>query len=243
MPNSHAFADSGVPLSALRAPSPGGTREKQLMPIWLFYGGTFDPVHNGHLAIARAARERLDCPVHLMPAADPPHRPAPGASADDRVRMLELAIAGEPGFSVDRRELDRSGPSYTVDTLRQLRRKIGSRSSLALLIGADSFLSLPQWQEWQVLLEIAHLVVAERLGSGLDAALPDQLAAAVAGRWATHPGELQQIPAGRVLRLRQPLFPISASEIRQRLAERTQWDELLPPAVAEYIRQRGLYQH
>jgi len=211
--------------------------------MWLLYGGTFDPVHHGHLAIARAARDRLDCQVHLMPAADPPHRPAPGASADDRVRMLELAIADEPGFSVDRRELDRSGPSFTVETLRELRREIGSTPSVALLIGADSFLSLPQWQEWQAVFELAHLVIAERAESVLDAPLPEPLAGAVAGRWADQPGELQQPPAGRVLRLHQPLFPISASEIRQRLAERMQWDDLLPPAVAEYIRQRGLYLH
>jgi len=209
----------------------------------LLYGGTFDPVHHGHLAIARAARDRLDCAVRLMPAADPPHRPAPGASAEDRVRMLELAIADEPGFSVDRRELDRSGPSFTVETLRELRREIGSTPSVALLIGADSFLSLPQWQEWRALFGLAHLVIAERPDHRLDAALPEQLAEAVAGRWADHPSELQQIPAGRVLRLHQSLFPISASEIRRRLAERAQWDELLPPRVAGYIRERGLYQH
>jgi len=211
--------------------------------MWLLYGGTFDPVHHGHLAIARAARDRLDCQVRLMPAADPPHRPAPGASADERVRMLELAIAGEPGFSVDRRELDRSGPSFTVDTLRELRREIGSGLPIALLIGADSFLSLPQWQEWRALLDLAHLVVAERPDNSLDAALPELLAEAVAGCWVDHPDRLHSAPAGRVLRLHQPLFPISASEIRQRLADRAQWDELLPPAVAEYIRQRGLYLH
>jgi len=213
------------------------------MALWLLYGGTFDPVHHGHLAIAHAARERLGCQVRWMPAADPPHRPAPGASAEERVRMLELAIAGEPGFSVDRRELERSGPSYTVETLRQLRRKVGAQSAVALLIGADNFLGLPQWREWQALLGLAHLVVAERPGSGLDAALPEVLDKAIAGRWADDPDELRNAPAGRVLRLEQPLYPVSASQIRQRLAGHAQWQELLPAAVAGYIRQRGLYQH
>jgi len=211
--------------------------------LLLLYGGTFDPVHNGHLAIARAARDRLDCPVRVMPAADPPHRPAPGACADDRLRMLELAIAGEPGLSVDRRELDLAGPSYTVETLCQLRREIGIEAPVALLLGADSFLSLPKWQQWRALFELAHLIVAERPGSGLDEALPVQLAEVVAGRWADGPGALQRTPAGRVLRLNQPLFPISASEVRLRLAEGANWEALLPPAVAAYIRQRGLYRH
>jgi len=213
------------------------------MPMQLLYGGTFDPVHNGHLAIARAARDKLGCPVHLMPAADPPHRPAPGACANDRLKMLELAIAGEPGLGVERRELDLPGPSYTVETLRQLRRDIGAEAPVALLLGADSFLSLPQWQEWRALFDLAHLVVAERPERHLDAGLPAPLRAMLAGRWVDKPGELQRTPAGRVLRLHQPLNPVSASEIRQRLADKTQWDELLPPAVADHIRQRGLYRH
>jgi len=209
----------------------------------LVYGGTFDPVHNGHLAIARVARDYLGCPVRLMPAAVPPHRPTPVAGFDDRLRMLELAVADEPGFSVDRRELEQEGPSYTVQTLRQLRLETGSQTPLALLLGADSFLGLPQWREWRALPGLAHLVVAERAESILDVALPDTLAEVMAGRWADHPGELQQTPAGRVLRLRQPLAPVSASEIRQRLADRTYRDEGLPPAVADYIRARALYLH
>jgi len=210
------------------------------MTIWLLYGGTFDPVHNGHLAIARAARERLGCPVHLMPSAAPPHRAAPGASVDERVQMLELAISGESGLSVDRRELHRLGPSYTVETLRELRHEIGARTPIALLVGADSFLTLPQWREWQALFDLAHLVVAERSEMTLTS-LPSQLAEVVAGRWSNHPDELRQTAVGRILRLHQPLFPVSASEIRQRLADRMQWEVLLPPAVAGYIRQRGLY--
>jgi len=211
--------------------------------VLLLYGGTFDPVHNGHLAIARAARERLRCEVHLMPAADPPHRPAPCACAGERLKMLELAIAGEPGFCVDRRELDLPGPNYSVETLRQLRREIGMQTPIALLLGADSFLSLPQWQEWRALFGLAHLVVAERAESGLEMALPGPLAEALVGRWVDDPDELQRTASGYVVRLHQPLNPISASEVRRRLVEGEHWDELLPPAVAAYIRQRGLYRH
>ncbi|MET0718340.1 MAG: nicotinate-nicotinamide nucleotide adenylyltransferase, partial [Pseudoxanthomonas sp.] len=91
----------------------------------LFYGGTFDPVHNGHLAIARAARDELDCTVRLMPAADPPHRAPPGADARQRAEMLDLAVIDERGLQVDRRELLRDGPSYTIATLRELRGEYG----------------------------------------------------------------------------------------------------------------------
>jgi len=210
--------------------------------LHLLYGGTFDPVHHGHLAIARAARDFMQCEVWLMPAADPPHRPPPGAGAGERLRMLELAIADEPGLRADRRELDRPGPSYTVETLRELRQALGPKLPLALLLGADSFLGLPDWHEWQHLFAFAHLVVAERPGSPLDDALSETLTKATCGRWTSDPDDLRETPAGRVLRLQQPLCSISASVVRRRLAEDAQWEELLPAAVASHIRQQGLYQ-
>jgi len=207
----------------------------------LLYGGTFDPVHNGHLAIARVARDVLDCQVHLMPAADPPHRSAPGADAQARVRMLELALGNEPGLCVDRRELARAGTSYTVETLRQVRAEVGTQQPVALLLGADSFLSLPQWREWRELFALAHLVIAERPQSQLDVDMPEALRRVLTGRWVLNAAALQMAPCGHVLRLNQPLFPVSASDIRQRLADKAQWEELLPAAVAGYIREHRLY--
>ncbi|KAB8190475.1 nicotinate-nucleotide adenylyltransferase [Lysobacter maris] len=211
------------------------------MDLWLIYGGTFDPIHNGHLAIARAARDALGTPVRLMPAADPPHRPPPGADALQRARMLDIAVAGEPGLRVDRRELERDGRSWTADTLRALREEIGPRRPVALLVGADSFLGLPSWKQWRELFELAHFVVAERPGSPIDGALPEQLAEAVAGRWAEAPSALEQAPAGRIWRLRQPLSDTSASGIRRRMREGGDWRGDLPPAVAAYIERHGLY--
>jgi len=204
--------------------------------VKLIYGGTFDPVHHGHLAIARAVRERLDCPVALLPAADPPHRPPPGASAAARAQMLALAIQGEPGLSLDQRELHRDGPSYTVDTLRALRRE----QPLVLVLGADSFLSLPQWREWQALFTLAHLLIAERQHCDL-AALPDALTQATATRWTQDAAHLRATPAGRILRLEQPLHPASATEVRRRLASGADWAALLPAAVAAHIRAQRLY--
>lgn len=211
------------------------------MPLRVFYGGTFDPVHNGHLAIARAARDALATTVWMMPAADPPHRSVPGASAEHRAAMLDLAVQGQGGLRVDRRELTRDGPSYTIDTIRELRARHGDAAALAFVVGADSFLGLPQWKEWTDLLEAAHWVVAERPGSPLDEYLPPELARVAAGRWTVDPMRLQQTPGGCVLRLRQPLNEISATQIRRRIAAGETWHHLLPPAVAEYIVAHGLY--
>lgn len=213
----------------------------------LYYGGTFDPVHEGHLAIARAARDELGVDVRFVPAADPPHRAPTGAGAEQRGRMLELAVAGEHGLRVDRRELLRAGvdpsrPSYTVDTLRELREQYGLRAPLAWLLGADSLASLSMWHEWTDILALAHIVVADRAGSPLDPRdLEPVLAKALEGRWTDDPGDLATFPAGRVLRLRQPLQPESASEVRRRIANGGDWRALLPHAVADWIVAHGLY--
>lgn len=208
--------------------------------LHVFYGGTFDPVHAGHLAIARAARDVLATSVHVMPAADPPHRPPPGASARDRVVMLELALAGEAGLRLDLRELARSGPSYSVDTLRAIRADLGDAAAVALLVGADSFLGLPGWHRWRELFELAHFVVAGRPGSLLASAAPE-LVEATAARWTGDADALRQAPAGRLFALRQPLHVHSATAVRRLIAEGRPWRHLLPPAVADYIRARGLY--
>ncbi len=213
------------------------SRASATPPLRVFYGGTFDPIHDGHLAIARAARDSLRAEVGLMPAADPPHRAPPGASAEHRARMLDLAVAGERGLHVDRRELRRQGRSYTVDTLREVRAELGPDAPLALLVGADSFLDLPQWHQWQALFDLAHFVVAERPGSPLAA----ERIAFAAGRETDEVQVLGQAPAGRVFRLRQPLQAESASQVRERIAAGQPWQALVPPAVAGYIQRHGLY--
>ena len=211
------------------------------MTLRVFYGGTFDPVHQGHIEIARAARDALETIIALMPAADPPHRDPPGANAQQRAAMLELAIAGEPGLQVDRRELQREGRSWTIDTVRGLRAELGADASIALLVGADSFIGLPGWKHWRALLDLVHFVVAERLGSPLDADLPASLAEAVAMRWVRSPRALYAATGGHVLRLQQPLQPHSATDLRRRIAAGQPWRHLLPEAVAGYIEERGLY--
>lgn len=211
------------------------------LPLQVLYGGTFDPVHNGHLAVARHARDALEAQVHLMPAADPPHKGPTHADARQRAEMLALAIGEERGLSVDLRELRREGPSYTIDTLRGLREEIGAAAPLALLVGADSFLALPTWRAWRELFDYAHFVVAERPGNGIARDLPEALARAVEGRWADSGAQLLRTAAGRILLLEQPLHPESASEIRRRIRAGEPWRDQVPPPVAAYIEDNGLY--
>lgn len=212
----------------------------------LYYGGTFDPVHLGHLAIARAARDELQVSVRLLPSADPPHRAAPGATAVQRCEMLQLALADEPGLQLDRLELERAArtpgvPSYTFDTLSGLRAEVGPECPLAWLVGADSLLSLATWHRWRELLDLAHFIVAERPGSPLPEVVVGELGQALQGRWTDRGQDLAAAAAGRVLRLHQPLRGESASAVRTQIARGGAGRDLLPPAVADYIAANGLY--
>ncbi|KFN41402.1 nicotinate-nucleotide adenylyltransferase [Arenimonas oryziterrae] len=212
------------------------------MSLRILYGGTFDPIHLGHLAVAAAARDALDAKVYFLPAGDPPHRPPTGASAEQRVRMIALAIAEQPGFLLDRRELERSGPSYTVDTLRELRAQLGPDEPLAWLVGDDAFSGLSSWHDWRSLFDLAHFVVAVRPGYALDN-LPENLAQACDGRWESDPSALSGQPGGRLFRLAMPPHPASASGIRRSLAGGRGDRGWLAPAVALYIHKLGLYQN
>ncbi len=216
----------------------------QADPVALL-GGTFDPVHLGHLGLADDARRALGVPeVRLVPAGDPPHRAAPGASAAHRLAMLRLAIERHPGLAIDERELERPGKSYTALTLDELRAEDAKRP-IVLILGADAFRGLPTWHRWRELIGLAHIAVAARPGDPFDAGLPDALLPLWRDRRAASAGELLASPAGRILVV--PIVPrdISASAIRASLArggadaERAR--ALLPPAVWDYIAERRLY--
>jgi nicotinate-nucleotide adenylyltransferase len=209
------------------------------------YGGTFDPVHKGHLAIASAVADALAEPVWMLPAADPPHRPPPGASAEQRALMLDLAIACDGRLRVDRRELRRQGPSYTVDTLRELRRECGPHTPIVWVLGIDALHQLDTWHHWRELFEHAHLLGVERPGAPVGADWLHENAPAVAAeleRRRCEPAGLLAQPAGRFAELAiQPLRPESGTEVRSRIAGGGDWQALVPPAVACFIRQQGLY--
>jgi len=213
-------------------------------PLGIF-GGTFDPIHFGHLRLAEEAAEACALgEVRFVPAALPNLREAPRTPAMHRLAMVRLAVAGNPRLAVDGRELEREGMSYTVDTLDALRAQTGPARSLCLLLGADAFLRLPQWSRWQRLLDLAHVVVATRPGHALETRLAEA-DSVLGGVWrerrAGSAAELGAQPAGRVFRIDIPLLDISASGIRERLARGASVRYLLPRAVIEYIEVHRLY--
>jgi len=202
-------------------------------------GGAFDPVHKGHIELARklaAAAEISE--VRFVIAARPPHRGALTAGASLRRRMLEAAIADIPGYAVEDCELEPSGPRYTVDTLSLLRRRYPSRP-LCWMMGFDSFAGLPQWRDWRTLFDLAHFVVGARIGytDGLSAALEREIAA----RSAAHARELRTIRSGRILMCAQPVAAISASRVRKAARAGRLESDLIPAPVARIIRESGAY--
>ena len=192
-------------------------------------GGTFDPVHIAHLRVAWEAAEALDAEVRLLPAQVPPHRPAPVADAAQRVRMLQLALAGQSRLTLDKRELDRPGPSYTVDTLRAMREEFGAERPLILLLGADAFAGLPTWSRWRELFTLAHIAVLTRPGHVAN--WPEELIVTAASRRVDTAAHLHAAAAGQVLELAVTPLEISASQVRALLADGRTPRWLVPEAL------------
>jgi nicotinate-nucleotide adenylyltransferase len=196
------------------------------------FGGTFDPIHIGHLAIAEDAREQLGLSrVVFIPAAAPALRPGPPAApAEDRARMVELAIAGNPFFAIDRLELSRPGPSYTVDTVAQLVRRAraaGEPTDFTFLVSAEQLTRLPEWHEPSRLLSLCRIAAVPRPGAPMPSA---------AWLEAAFPGQ-----ADRIVILDGPLLAISGTVIRERLASGRSVRYLVPDAVLDDIRDHGRY--
>ncbi|HWU75740.1 MAG TPA: nicotinate-nucleotide adenylyltransferase [Rhodanobacter sp.] len=185
-----------------------------MKPLAIF-GGTFDPIHLGHLCVAWEAAELLDADVLMMPSGVPPHRPPPMASAQQRLAMLRVALRDQSRLVLDARELERGGPSYTVDTMKELRAEYSERP-LVLLLGADAFAGLPGWHGWRQLFELAHIGVLSRPGE--QAPLPDELQREIADRRVNDPAALLATPAGRVIALAVTPLEISATRVRELLA-------------------------
>ncbi|MDQ6917026.1 MAG: nicotinate-nucleotide adenylyltransferase [Pseudomonadota bacterium] len=209
-------------------------------------GGTFDPIHYGHLRLAAEVAAALElAEVRLIPAGIPPHRPPPVASGADRLAMAELGCAEFPRLVADGREVGRAGPSYTVVTLQSLHDEDVTRP-LALIIGSDAFAGLTTWHRWEQIFTLAHLVVVERPGAP---ALPDAAPAPLQEQWhrrmATDPSRISRQLAGAIVRQSVTPQPISATQIRAALAEgaagRAQVRGLLPSAVLAYIDRNQLY--
>lgn len=214
-------------------------------------GGSFNPIHNGHLAVAIQARERLCLDLILfIPSGEPPHkRNGSLAPAKDRYEMVRLAIADNPGFAISDVEVRRKGKSYSIDTIREIRRRVEPSTELYFLIGLDAFLEFPSWKEPRTLLETCRFVVISRPGRSFQSLANLPILPPL------DPQALSQLDAGGITKLEialpsspgiiclpLPPCPISASDIRERIRHNASLANVLPPPVESYILQHRLYQ-
>ncbi len=198
------------------------------------FGGTFDPIHIGHLCTVADVQQALALEqVRIVPLCSPSHRPPPTASTEQRLRMLEAAIASNPGFTVDDREVKREGTSYTVDTLKSLKREFGDDQTLCLIIGSDAFAHLPGWRQPEMILKLAHLIIMHR---------PRE---PIAGHFIDHqtndPLALKLKKSGCILTQPVTQLDISSSNIRQRLKRGEIPRYLVPKGVLEIISHERIY--
>jgi nicotinate-nucleotide adenylyltransferase len=208
-------------------------------------GGTFDPIHLGHLRLAEelAAALRLE-EVRLVPSGTPPHRSAPRVSVEHRVAMTRLATAGNTRFTVDEREARSDGPAYTFDSLSGLRAETGATRPLALLLGADAFLEFATWHRWHELFSLAHVAIAHRPGFPVERwaeRMPQPLAREFSARLMQQPLAIHLAPAGGIVVVAITALDISATAIRDMLGAGRSPRYLLPDAVLDYIRSHHLY--
>lgn len=201
-------------------------------------GGTFDPIHAGHLALGHAAREalRLD-ELRFVPTGQSWQKTGSGVDAAVRLEMVRLAVGATPGFAVDDREVRRAGPSYTIDTLIELRAELGPEPALVLVLGSDQLRNLATWHRYRELLQYAHIAATRRGAHPLNDLEP-RVEALLAG----HGREaLPDAPSGAIVWFRMASVPVSATALRARLARGERPAELLPAAVLDYIERHRLY--
>ena len=205
-----------------------------------FMGGTFDPIHNGHLRTALELQHWLGIDqLALVPASTPVHRKAPGRSAEQRVDMLRLAVEGEAGLIVDDREVVSDKPSYSILTLSSLRQELGASAPLIMIMGMDAYLTLPSWHRWETFLQLCHIVVVQRPGFSLPDSHP--MCAYTAANVCHNVDELLARPCGRVLRHELTPLGISATQVRETIAKGHSPRYLIPDQVWQYIQDNQLY--
>jgi nicotinate-nucleotide adenylyltransferase len=209
-----------------------------MRPIGIF-GGTFDPIHYGHLRTALELQATLDLGVvHFVPCANPPHRAAPMTDGALRLKMVRAAIREERGFVADDRELVREGPSYTIDTLASFRAQFVTQA-LCLMVGMDAFLGLPQWHRWRELTTLAHIVVAHR--PGWQAPTSGTLGELLRERRTASVAELAVQPAGLVHIQPVTQLEISSTDLRDSLRSGRDPKFLMPDAVRQIILETEVY--
>ena len=206
-------------------------------------GGTFNPIHNGHLHLAEQLQAKLNFEsIRFMPAAIPALKDAPNVTAAQRAEMVDIAISDFENFDLDTRELSRSGTSYTIDTLTLLREELGKEISLCWLMGSDAFAHLNAWYRWQELLNYAHLVVVKRPHSDDLSHLNAELQTLLNQHQTNDIEALRQQACGKILIQEIAALDISSTDIREKLKNNQEDGKTIPLAVLHYIRQHHLYQ-
>ncbi|MFP3013266.1 MAG: nicotinate-nucleotide adenylyltransferase [Arsenophonus sp. NC-QC1-MAG3] len=220
------------------------TKQTAIFPsIQALFGGTFDPIHYGHLLPVEVLAKLVGLQqVVLLPNHVAPHRQQPEATAQQRLEMIKLAIKNNPLFSIDTRELKRTTPSYTVETLLSFRKQISWQKPLAFIIGQDSLLSIDTWFNWEKILDLCHLLVCARPGYAayfLTSSMQEWLI-----QHQVHKPEIFSYkPSGTIYLAKTPLLNISATEIRKRKHDRKSCKNILPPEVLRYVNKHHLYQN
>ena len=201
-------------------------------------GGTFDPVHFGHLRPALDIAEKLSLDeVRFIPSATPPHRWQPEASADQRLQMVKLAIEGIKPFILDDREYHREGASYTIDTLKSIRSEIGTDTPFSMILGLDAFRSFTSWKDWKDIINTCHIIIAARPGYEVDSTLDEILSS----RITIEVNDLKEQAAGKIYFCDVTQLDISATMIRNKLKNKQSCDYLTPAKVCDYIKTNKLY--
>lgn len=208
------------------------------------FGGTFNPIHFGHLRMAQELADGLGMDeVKFIPSANPPHKDSVTVSAEHRAAMVEIAIADNPLFTLDQCELEREGASYTIDTLINLRHALGKETALCLMMGSDAFVNLNTWHRWHELLDYAHIILVQRPNpTQPQAQLNEELQTLMHDHYTEQVSDLSNKSAGLINMQTISAHDISATNIRSLLKNSQSVRYLLPSEVTEYIQQHQLYQ-
>ena len=213
------------------------------MPIIGLLGGTFNPIHFGHLRMAQELADALSLDeVRFIPSANPPHKAVPKVSAKQRAEMVRMAIADNPLFKLDTRELERIGASYTIDTLVSLREELGASVALCLIMGSDAFVHLNTWARWQELLNYCHIILVQRPNTAQQPKLAGELATLLEENYTENIADLLQKPAGYIHMQAITPLDISSTDIRKALKNKLSARYLVPEKLIDYLFKYKLYQ-
>ncbi len=205
-------------------------------------GGTFNPIHFGHLRMAQELADTLAFDeVRFIPSANPPHKAAPEVSAEHRAKMVQLAIADNLLFKLDSRELERTGASYTIDTLISLQEELGGTAALCLIMGSDAFTHLNTWHRWQAIIDYCHIILVQRPSSVTQPKLAEELTALLHDHYTENISDLSTESAGYIHMQKITALDISATHIRAQFKAGDSPRYLMPDNVLEYIKNHGLY--